>query len=112
MHTDWLYPTISFAAPRSGHTVYMCHIETVHQCFKGQYCSPGALPDLGLSLSTIYHLNLPRITSTSGEEGELLLNKVTNLYSRMSSLRNTKSLQVELLRHFAEHETLKCVLAL
>lgn len=52
--------------------------------------SPGIWPRQ-LSLPTLYHLNLPRTTSASGEE-ELWFNRVTNLSSRLSSLRRTKHL--------------------
>lgn len=87
----------------------------VHQGYKEQCLfSLGEAWPMRLFLSTLYHLNLPRITSASGEgEGGLLFNKVTDLQSRLSSPRSSKrsveNMPIELLGHYVDHKILECV---
>lgn len=75
------------SAAKSWTLLYVCdNKKNLYQAYREQCTlSQGAAWPSWLSLSTLTHLNPPRITSALGV-GDLLLNKVTQVYSRLPSL--------------------------
>lgn len=102
---------VLFLAPRRSPALCL------HQGYRKQCTfSLGAAWPRWLFLSTLYHLNLLRITSASGGRrmGDSCCGyKVTDQHSRLSTLRSSKRLTenmvVQLLGHEIDHKIPKCV---